>query len=227
MNTCEQARGVCKIFIRPDYNKRLRNSIPQNQQSLTNQYTNHTSTDSCVWIQHVNFDTLASSHYIQSIIKIVTVPWTSKEYFQDQMMQTWQYLKWHHKHIKLSCVLNRRLLQNFADWEKYSLLRLQFLLGFHSLKQLLNTTYIKTQYRKNFAAHFVLLTKSQACSQTVGQLEDDNLAGFEKKQMPIAQACSLNCRTTYEWQPKKDLWRNSHALISRMSGIFNLSRFYN
>jgi hypothetical protein len=79
--------GLQNCFIRPDYKKKLTASIPQNQQSMTLQYTNHPPTDSCAWIQHANFDTLASSHYVQSITKIVTVPWISKEYFQDQMMQ--------------------------------------------------------------------------------------------------------------------------------------------
>lgn len=102
-------------------------------------------TDSCVWIQHANFDKLASSHYVQSILKKMTVPWASKEYFQDQMMETLKYVKWHYKNIKLRCVLNGRLLQNFVERKTNSFLKIQFLFGVHSLKQVLNTTYIMTQ----------------------------------------------------------------------------------
>jgi hypothetical protein len=57
-----------------------------------------------------------------------------------------------------------------------------FFLGVHSLKQVLNTTYVKTQYRKNFAAYFIILPASSTYSSMVGQLVNDSIQGFEKKQ---------------------------------------------
>lgn len=83
-------KGVCKIVLLDLITRKssetafLKTSSPWPTNTLIIHLT-----DSCVWIQHANFDTLPSSHYVQSIIKIATVPWASKEYFQDQMTQMW------------------------------------------------------------------------------------------------------------------------------------------